>query len=216
MRPESVLPVPKRMSIRLCFTNMTFPPQGGRCPAGADEGMSEERERQIFYLTHPHPAAAPPPSPFQGEGFMGRAGSSRPTKSGGAMGASEKPRPAQTRSHVAAGGWYPPLPQACAVFVGAAISRPPCRHSTALSVGRDDPRRAKPLAKRTLIRPPEDELLLVQFEDGHGVEAKSASLGFRLAAKTRSAPLLLLFPADPLHWAPPGGRLRRRFTLRPT
>ena len=42
---------------------------------------------------------------------MGRAGSSRPTKSGGAMGASEKPRPAQTRSHVAAGGWYPPLPQ---------------------------------------------------------------------------------------------------------
>ena len=108
---ESVLPVPKRMSIRLCFTNMTFPPQGGRCPAGADEGMSEERERQIFYLTHPHPAAAPPPSPFQGEGFAGCAGSSRPTKSGGAMGASEKPRPAQTRSHVAAGGWYPPLPQ---------------------------------------------------------------------------------------------------------
>ena len=55
------------------------------------------------------------------------------------MGASEKPRPAQTRSHVAAGGWYPPLPQARAVFVGAAISRPPYRHSTALSVGRDDP-----------------------------------------------------------------------------
>ena len=45
-----------------------------------------------------------------------------------------------------------PYHNACAVFVGAAISRPPCRHSTALSVGRDDPRRAKPLAKRTLIR----------------------------------------------------------------
>ena len=35
----------------------TFPPQGGRCPPGADEGESEERKRQISCLTHPHPAA---------------------------------------------------------------------------------------------------------------------------------------------------------------
>ena len=36
------------------------------------------------------------------------------------------------------------------------------------------------------------------------VVAKSASLYFRLAAKIRCASLLLLSPADPLRWAPPG------------
>ena len=36
------------------------------------------------------------------------------------------------------------------------------------------------------------------------VVAKSACLRFRLAAKTAPAPLLLLFPADPLRWASPG------------
>ena len=36
------------------------------------------------------------------------------------------------------------------------------------------------------------------------VVAKSAKLRFRLTAKTTPAPLLLLFPANPLRWASPG------------
>ena len=36
------------------------------------------------------------------------------------------------------------------------------------------------------------------------VLAKSASLCFRLTAKTRSAPLLVLSPRDPLRWARAG------------
>ena len=38
----------------------------------------------------------------------------------------------------------------------------------------------------------------------HRVDAKSALLRFHLAMKTAPAPLRLLFPADPLRWAPPG------------
>ena len=37
------------------------------------------------------------------------------------------------------------------------------------------------------------------------VVAKSTRLRFRLAAKTALVPLLLLFPANPLRWASPGG-----------
>ena len=45
------------------------------------------------------------------------------------------------------------------------------------------------------------------------VVAKSASLYFRLAAKIRCAPLLLLSPADPLRWAPPGAPYNYRGAL---
>ena len=37
------------------------------------------------------------------------------------------------------------------------------------------------------------------------VVAKSTRLRFRLVAKTALVPLLLLFPANPLRWASPGG-----------
>ena len=50
------------------------------------------------------------------------------------------------------------------------------------------------------------------------VVAKSACLRFRLTAKTATAPLLLLFPANPLRWASPGATMdwakRRRGRLR--
>ena len=45
------------------------------------------------------------------------------------------------------------------------------------------------------------------------VVAKSACLRFRLTAKTAPAPLLLLFPANPLRWASPG--VRERLTKTP-
>ena len=45
------------------------------------------------------------------------------------------------------------------------------------------------------------------------VVAKSACLRFRLTAKTATAPLLLLFPANPLRWASPG--VRERLTKTP-
>ena len=73
-----------------------------------------------------------------------------------------------------AGGQRPPLPERFSVFVGAACGRPPHRYGTTLFVGRDI------------------------------VLAKSASLCFRLTAKTRSAPLLVLSPRDPLRWARAG------------
>ena len=48
----------------------TFPTQGGRCPSahtGADEGAPEERKRQMFYLTHPHPSGLRPATfPLEG------------------------------------------------------------------------------------------------------------------------------------------------------
>ncbi len=37
------------------------------------------------------------------------------------------------------------------------------------------------------------------------IHLESACLRFRLTAKTAPAPLLLLFPANPLRWASPGG-----------
>ena len=38
------------------------------------------------------------------------------------------------------------------------------------------------------------------------IHLESACLRFRLTAKTAPAPLLLLFPANPLRWASPGVR----------
>ena len=53
------------------------------------------------------------------------------------LAAGQPPSPFQGEGF--AGGCDPPLPQLCAVFVGAAISRPPHRCGTTSFVGRDDP-----------------------------------------------------------------------------
>ena len=45
------------------------------------------------------------------------------------------------------------------------------------------------------------------------IHLESACLRFRLTAKTATAPLLLLFPANPLRWASPG--VRERLTKTP-
>src|SRR5699024_3719920 len=45
------------------------------------------------------------------------------------------------------------------------------------------------------------------------IHLESACLRFRLTAKTAPAPLLLLFPANPLRWASPG--VRERLTKTP-
>ena len=49
----SVSPVLLRMVIGICFTNMTFPPQGGGCPAGADEGALDRTKREIYFTDPP-------------------------------------------------------------------------------------------------------------------------------------------------------------------
>ena len=41
------------MVIGICFTNMTFPPQGGRCPAGADEGALSRTKKEIYFTDPP-------------------------------------------------------------------------------------------------------------------------------------------------------------------
>ena len=60
---------------------------------------------------------------------------------------------------------------------------------------------AAPGALRRGISPPAGGELLCPWRL---VVAQSACLRFRLTAKTAPAPLLLLFPANPLRWASPG------------
>ena len=67
-----------------------------------------------------------------------------------------------------------------------------------------------PGALRRRISPPAGGELLCPWRL---VVAKSACLRFRLTAKTATAPLLLLFPANPLRWASPG--VRERLTKTP-
>ena len=43
----------KRMLIGICPNNITFPPMGGRCPAGADEGALDRTEREIHFTSPP-------------------------------------------------------------------------------------------------------------------------------------------------------------------
>ena len=57
----------KRMLIGICFINMTFPPMGGRCPAGADEGALDRTEREIHFTGHPHPSDLRPATFPQGK-----------------------------------------------------------------------------------------------------------------------------------------------------
>ena len=79
------------------FDKLTFPPQGGRCPEGADEGASGKGKRQIFYLTHPYPAAHAATFPLPGGRFRRRVWEAAPREIG--------------RSRVgASGGCDPPLP----------------------------------------------------------------------------------------------------------
>ena len=48
----------------------TFPTQGGRCPAGADEGVLDRNTACAVHVpTLIRLASGHPPSPFQGEGF---------------------------------------------------------------------------------------------------------------------------------------------------
>ena len=64
---------------------------------------------------------------------------------------------------------------------------------------------------------PGDKTLVRAIRRRPIVVAKSACLRFRLTAKTAPAPLLLLFPANPLRWASPGATMdwakRRRGRL---
>ena len=61
----------------------------------------------------------------------------------------------------------------------------------------------KRIAFRLPSKPDLDWVLVFEAPIDH-VGAKSISLRFRLRRKLRSIPLLLLFPSDPLRWAPMG------------
>ena len=84
------------------------------------------------------------------------------------------------------------------------------------SVGRDDPARRSYGFPQGISPPAGGEFLCpwrlvvamaqATFSWPFGpIHLESACLRFRLTAKTALAPLLLLFPANPLCWASPGG-----------